>query len=117
MTLQFYIRGASSDHIATLDTTLTTLLDKNGRAGSLIARGNDLLKVCNNCPESAQIRDIIALLTNARAAYDSIIIQEKNPKNNFSPIEILTHRTDLATTVDTLEKKLDTLNSFITPAQ
>lgn len=117
MTLQFYIRGASSDHIATLDTSLTTLLDKNGRPGSLIARGNELLKVCNNCPEAAQIRDIIALLTNARAAYDSIVIQEKNPKNNFSPIEILTHRTDLATTVETLEKKLDTLNSFIAPSQ
>jgi len=38
MTLRFYIRGASRDHIATLDTTITTLLDKNGRDGSLITQ-------------------------------------------------------------------------------
>lgn len=106
MTLEFYIRGASRDHIATLDATLSTLLDKSGRAGSLISEGNDLLKLCNNCPEATQIKDIITLLGNARAAYDSIILQEKNPKNKFSPIEILEHRTGLMTTIETLEKKL-----------
>jgi len=117
MTLQFFIRGASRDHIAALDTNITTLLDKNGKSGSLIGRGNDLLKICNNCPESTQIKDIITLLGNARIAYDSIILQEKNPKNEFSPIEILAHRTDLMTTVETLQKKLDTLASFIAPTQ
>lgn len=117
MTLQFYIRGASRDHIASLDTQITTLLDKNGRSGSLIGRGNELLKICNNCPEATQIKDIITLLGNARAAYDSIILQEKNPKNDFSPIEILAHRTDLMTTIETLQKKLDTLASFIAPTQ
>lgn len=106
MTLEFYIRGASRDHIATLDATLSTVLDKSGRAGSLISEGNDLLKLCNNCPEATQIKDIITLLGNARAAYDSIILQEKNPKNKFSPIEILEHRTGLMTTIETLEKKL-----------
>lgn len=106
MTLEFYIRGASRDHIATLDATLSTVLDKSGRAGSLITEGNDLLKLCNNCPEATQIKDIITLLGNARAAYDSIILQEKNPKNKFSPIEILEHRTGLMTTIETLEKKL-----------
>jgi ethanolamine utilization microcompartment shell protein EutS len=117
MTLQFYIRGASRDHIASLDTTITTLLDKNGRTGSLISRGNELLKICNNCSQAWQIKDIIYLLTNARNAYDSIIIQEKNPKNEFTPLEILSHRTDLMTTIETLQKKLDTLASFITPTQ
>ncbi len=106
MTLEFYIRGASRDHIATLDATLSTVLDKSGRAGSLITEGNDLLKLCNNCPEATQIKDIITLLGNARAAYDSILLQEKNPKNKFSPIEILEHRTGLMTTIETLEKKL-----------
>lgn len=113
MTLQFYIRGASRDHIATLDTTITTLLDKNGRDGSLIGKGNNLLKICNNCPEAPQIKDIITLLGNARAAYDSILVQERNPKNSFSPIEILSHRTDLMTTVETLQKKLEALTSLI----
>jgi hypothetical protein len=117
MTLQFFIRGASRDHIAALDTNITTLLDKNGKQGSLIGRGNDLLKICNNCPESTQIKDIITLLGNARIAYESIILQEKNPKNEFSPIEILAHRTDLMTTIETLQKKLDTLASFIAPTQ
>lgn len=115
MTLRFYIRGASRDHIATLDSTLTTLLDKNGRPNSLITQGNDLLKICNNCPEAAQVKDIITLLSNARAAYDSILVQEKNPKNSFSPIEILEHRTGLMTTIETLEKKLNALNSIIAP--
>lgn len=115
MTLQFYIRGASRDHIAALDTNITTLLDKNGRSGSLISQANELLKICNNCPEATQIKDIISLLGNARAAYDSILVQEKNPKNEFSPIEILSHRTELMTTIETLKKKLDTLASFIAP--
>lgn len=117
MTLQFYIRGASRDHIAALDTTITTLLDKNGRSGSLITEGNQLLKVCNNCPEAPQIKDIIALLGNARVAYDSILLQEKNPKNSFSPIQILAHRTDLMTTIETLQKKLSSLSSIIAPNQ
>jgi len=117
MTLQFYIRGASRDHIATLDTTITTLLDKNNRSGSLIGKGNELLKICNNCPEAPQIKDIISLLTNARAAYDSILVQEKNPKNSFTPIEILSHRTDLMTTVETLQKKLQSLTSIIAPVK
>jgi|CXWK01.1.fsa_nt_gi hypothetical protein len=117
MTLRFYIRGASRDHIAALDTTIMTLLNKDGRGGSLIGRGNDLLKICNNCPEAPQVKDIISLLTNARVAYDSIVAQEKNPKNEFSPIEILSHRTDLMTTIETLQKKLDTLSSFIAPPQ
>lgn len=117
MTLQFYIRGASRDHIANLDTTITTLLDKNGRDGSLIAQGNNILKICNNCPEAPQIKDIIALLGNARTAYDSILIQEKNPKNAFTPIEILSHRTDLMTTIETLQKKLEALTSVIAPSK
>jgi len=117
MTLRFYIRGASRDHIATLDTKILTLLDKNGRNWSLIARGNELLKTCNNCPHSWQIKDIIVLLTNARAAYDSIITQEKNPKNEFSPIEILGHRTELMTTIETLEKKLTTLSGLVIQKQ
>jgi ethanolamine utilization microcompartment shell protein EutS len=115
MTLQFYIRGASRDHIATLDTTLSTLLDKSGRPESLITEGNDLLKACNNCPEAAQIKDIITLLSNARTAYDSILAQEKNPKNSFSPLEILEHRTELMTTIETLKKKLWTLKTIIVP--
>lgn len=115
MTLQFYIRGASRDHIAAIDTNITTLLDKNGRAGSLITQGNELLKTCNNCPEAPQVKDIITLLGNARIAYDSIIVQEKNPKNVFSPLQILAHRTDLMTTIETLQKKLNALKSVIAP--
>ncbi len=38
VTLQFYIRGASRDHIASLDTTITTWLDKNNKPASLISQ-------------------------------------------------------------------------------
>ncbi len=89
ITLQFYIRGVSRDHIAALDTTITSLLDKSGKGISLMGKGNALLKACNGCSEAPQIRDIINLLDKARAAYDSIIIEERDPKKNFSPIEIL----------------------------
>jgi hypothetical protein len=115
MTLQFYIRGVSRDHIATLDKTLSELLDKSGRPGSLITEGNNLLKNCNNCPAASSIKDIIVLLNNARTAYESILLQEKNPKNTYSPIEILEHRTELMTTIGTLEKKLTTLKKNIVP--
>ena len=37
ITLQFYIRGVSRDHIAALDTTITSLLDKTSK-NSLIYR-------------------------------------------------------------------------------
>lgn len=82
-----------------------------------MAKANTLLKQCNNCPESLQIKDIIGLLGNAQAAYESILREEKNPKNDFSPIEILNHRTELMTSLDTLQKKLQTLTSLIAPNQ
>ncbi len=115
ITLQFYIRGVSRDHIATLDTTIMTLLDKGGGKNSLMTKGNAILKACNGCSEAPQIRDIINLLEKARAAYDSIVLEERDPKKNFSPIDILQHRTDLMTTIETLQKKLETMTSLITP--
>lgn len=117
MTLQFYIRGVSRDHIAALDTSLTTLLDQKNREGSLIARSQELLKICNNCPEATQIKDIITLLGNAKTAYDSIIAQEKKAKNTMNPIETLERRTRLMSTIETLQKKLDALSSKIAPIQ
>ncbi len=38
ITLQFYIRGVSRDHIATLDATILSLLDKGGSKNSLMAQ-------------------------------------------------------------------------------
>ena len=115
ITLQFYIRGVSRDHIAALDTTITSLLDKTSK-NSLIYKGSTLLKACKGCSEAPQIRDIIGLLEKARAAYDSIVIEERDPKKHFSPIEILQHRTGLMTTIETLQKKLETMTSLITPS-
>ena len=82
ITLRFYIRGVSRDHIAALDTKLSTLLDTGTNAGSLIMKGNTLLKTCNGCSDAPQIRDIINLLMQARAAYDSIILAERDPKKS-----------------------------------
>jgi hypothetical protein len=53
-------------------------------------------------------------LGNARSAYDSIIVQEKSPKKEFTPIEILEHRTGIMTTLETLENKLEALDSLVT---
>ena len=80
ITLQFYIRGVSRDHIATLDATILSLLDKGGSKNSLMAQWNMLLKACNGCSEAPQIRDIIHLLEQARSAYDSFVLEERDPK-------------------------------------
>lgn len=109
ITLQFYIRGVSRDYIAMLDTTLSSLLSKTDK-NSLIVRGNSLANQCSGCPQASQIRDIVSLLGQAKIAYDSILTEEKNPKKNFTPIEILNHRVDLMNTVDTLKKKLESIN-------
>lgn len=115
ITLQFYIRGVSRDYIATLDTQLVTLLSKSGK-DSLITQGNALLKQCNGCTQASQIRDIIDLLGQAKAAYDSIIVEERDPKKNFTPIDVLEHRVGLITTVETLQKKLSNIGSIISPS-
>lgn len=115
ITLQFYIRGVSRDYIATLDTRLVTLLSKSGK-DSLITQGNALLKQCNGCTQASQIRDIIELLGQAKTAYDSIIVEERDPKKNFTPIDVLEHRVGLITTVETLQKKLSNIGSIISPS-
>ena len=79
-------------------------------------QGNSLLKLCNGCTAAPQIRDIISLLGQAQTAYSSILVEERDPKKNFSPIEILEHRTELMTTIETLQKKLNTLTSLISPS-
>lgn len=113
ITLLFYIRWASRDHIATLDRDITTLLSKTWWEESLVQLGNAALKRCNNCPEAPYIKDILHLLGNADNAYKSIIAQEKNPKSIFTPIEILEHRTWLLLTLDSLEKKLKKISWII----
>lgn len=114
ITLQFYIRGVSRDYIASLDSKITTLLNKSGK-DSLITQANILLKQANGGTLTPQIRDIIALLGQAKAAYDSILLEERDPKKNFSPLEILSHRTELMTTIETLQKKLMTIGQIISP--
>lgn len=108
--LQFYIRGASRDHIASLDTTISRWLDKNNKPKSLITFGNTLLKSCGNCIYAPEIRDLLALLNQARVAYDSIITLERSTKSSFTPLEILEHRTQLMTTLETLKTKLEKMN-------
>lgn len=110
--LQFYIRGASRDHIASLDNTITTWLDKNNKPASLITQGNKLLKSCGSCIHAPEIRDIIGLLNQARSAYDSIVTMERSAKSSLTPLEILEHRTQLITTIETLKKKLETISSI-----
>ena len=75
-----------------------------------------ILKACNGCSEAPQIRDIIHLLEQARSAYDSFVLEERDPKKNFSPIDVLQHRTDLMTTLETLQQKLKTMTALITPS-
>lgn len=108
--LQFYIRGASRDHIASIDKTISTWLDKNNKPKSLITFGNTLLKSCGNCTSAPEIRDLLALLNQARAAYDSIISLERTSKSSLTPLEILEHRTQLMTTLETLKAKLINMN-------
>ena len=114
ITLQFYIRGVSRDYIASLDTNIGVLLSKSGK-DSLIFQGNTLLNQCNGCGEAPQIRDIINLLWQAKTAYDSIVLEERDPKKNFTPLDILEHRVGLMTTIETLKIKLDNLTSIISP--
>ncbi len=53
----------------------------------------------------------------ARAAYDSILAEERSANSNFTPIEILSHRTGILTTVETLKKKLENLSTIVNQAQ
>lgn len=115
LTLQFYIRGVSRDYIASLDARITSLLDKNGK-DSIITKGNTLLKQCNGCAAASQIRDILTLLGQAQTAYTSITVEERDQKKNFSPIDILEHRTALLTTLETLQKKLTNIGLLISPS-
>ncbi len=114
MTLQFYIRGVSRDYIASLDGTITSLLSKTSK-DSLVVQGNTLLKQCNGCAATSQIRDILSLLTQAQDAYTSIGIEERDQKKGYTPLDILEHRTRLMTTLETLQKKLTNIASLISP--
>lgn len=113
MILTFYIRGVSRDHIVLLDNKIDTWLSKTSTPESLITQSNLLGKSCQKCAQASEIRDITSLLVNARAAYDSILLNEKTAKEAPDPLEVIERRTALITTLETLKKKLDTISRLL----
>lgn len=77
---------------------------------------NKDLNMCRkeiNCTEENKIADIISLLNSARDTYKSILAADKSS----SPISRVKRRSDLMTTVSSIEKKLTQIEALqkITP--
>lgn len=108
MTLTFYIRWASADHITKMNTQLTNQL-WDTQPGKLIERANKTLKTCQNthCTDENRIADIVNLLNSAKNAYTWI----RNSDSSSNPISMVTRRSSLMSTVETLEKKLTQIES------
>jgi flagellar hook-associated protein FlgK len=105
MMLTFYIRGASSDYILTMDQKLIAKLWEWSSQWSLLTQSNKVLKKCKDslaCSDENKISDIINLLNSAKTTYKGI----RDADKNSSPITIVTRRSDLMSTVTSLEKKL-----------
>jgi hypothetical protein len=83
-------------------------LDKNiwnNQPGELISQANKLLNACQrkiNCTEENKISDIITLLGAARDTYKSILSGDKSS----TPLTRVKRRSDLMTTVASIQKKL-----------
>ncbi|MFA6080168.1 MAG: hypothetical protein WC753_01670 [Candidatus Gracilibacteria bacterium] len=110
MTLTFYIRGASSDFILKMDQNLIQRLGEGNTPGTLLGKANQMLQMCQknlNCSDENKIADLINLLSTAKNTYKGI----RDADQNSSPIAMVTRRSDLMSTVTSLEKKLQQIES------
>jgi hypothetical protein len=97
ITLTFYIRGVSGDHLMRMDQTLAKNIGDN-QPGILFNQASELLKMCQNklsCTDESKIADIVTLLNSARDTYKGIVAADKTS----SPISRVKRRSDLMTTV------------------
>lgn len=104
LTLAFYIRGVSSDHLIKMNQSLDMHLG-NTQNGELINRANKLLSSCKqkiSCTEENKIADIVTLLNAAKDTYKNILSSDKTS----TPIARVKRRSDLMTTVSSIQKKL-----------
>jgi len=112
MTLTFYIRWASSDYILTMDTKLQNLLWEANNPLSLLWKAGVILQNCKKdttCSDENKISDIINLLNVAKNTYKGI----RDADKTSSPVAIVTRRSELTSTVMSLEKKLTQIENSI----
>lgn len=104
ITLTFYIRGVSGDHLMRMDQALGRSLGDT-QPGELITLANKILDACRkqiSCTDENRISDMITLLNSAKNTYKSILGSDKSS----TPIARVKRRSDLMTTVSSIEKKL-----------
>ncbi len=110
ITLTFYIRGVSGDHLMRMDQSLAKNL-WDTQPWELITSANKLLDTCRkkmSCTEENKISDIITLLNSARDTYKSILSADKTS----GPISRVKRRSDLMTTVASIQKKLNQIEEY-----
>jgi|GEM_PF-2444489 len=110
ITLTFYIRGVSGDHLNRMDHSLTQNLGHT-QPGALIASANKLLDMCQknrSCTEENKISDIITVLSAAKDAYKSILAADKTS----TPLTRVKRRSDLMTTVASIQNKLNQIEEY-----
>mgnify|MGYP000901200143 CR=1 FL=1 len=79
--------------------------------GELITSATKLLDMCQkklSCTEENKISDIISLLNAARNTYKSILGADKTS----TPIARVKRRSDLMTTVSSIQKKLTQIETY-----
>ena len=110
ITLTFYIRGVSGDHLMRMDQSLAKSIG-DAQPGELITSANKLLDTCRkklSCTDENKISDIITLLNSARDTYKSILAADKTS----SPVSRVKRRSDLMTTVSSIQKKLAQIEEY-----
>lgn len=110
VTLTFYIRWVSGDHLMIMDNLLRGSVWSTN-TGTLATEAIALLKICgdkNDCTDERKISDIISLLNSARDTYKSILAADKDS----TPISRVKRRSELMTTVSSIQKKLEQLQQY-----
>lgn len=110
ITLTFYIRGVSGDHLMRMDQSLAKNIG-DAQPGVLFNSANKLLSMCReklSCTDESKIADIITLLNSARDTYKSILAADKSS----GPVSRVKRRSDLMTTVASIQKKLSQIEEY-----
>lgn len=111
MRVKFFIRWASSEHIAILDQKISQLLEIKSAPG-LISQALKAKNECGSaCPNKIALDDIVSLLQKTQTAYRSILAQEGAKEQ--SPLETVRSRMEILTLLKNLESKLKALVSPI----
>lgn len=111
ITLTFYIRGVSGDHLITMNNTLIKKLGDT-KPWELSNKANQILDACkkqSSCTEENRISDMINIINTAKDTYKNILANDKSS----TPIARVKRRSDLMTTVSSIEKKLIEIESRI----